>query len=76
MSAAGHCPRCAELDRRILLPTVGRYLELAEAARELQHPQPVAEGDIDGEAHAEGVHRERRLQQQRPVDPVATQQPA
>jgi hypothetical protein len=29
------CAGCAELDKRIPLPTVARYLELAAAAREL-----------------------------------------
>jgi hypothetical protein len=41
VGATGACQRCAELDKRIPLPTVGRYLELAEAAREL-----VADGTL------------------------------
>jgi hypothetical protein len=35
MSISDPCASCAELDRRIPLPTVARYLELAAAAREL-----------------------------------------
>jgi hypothetical protein len=35
VSETDACRRCAELDKRIPLPTVARYLELAAAAREL-----------------------------------------
>jgi hypothetical protein len=35
VSLTDTCRRCAELDKRISLPTVPQYLELAGAAREL-----------------------------------------
>jgi hypothetical protein len=41
VSETDACRRCAELDRRIQLPSVASYLELAAAAREL-----VATGEL------------------------------
>ena len=43
--------------------------------RQHDHASPVAEGDVDGEAHAEGVHRPGRAQQQGAVDAVPPEQP-
>jgi hypothetical protein len=40
VTATDPCASCAELDRRIPLPTVARYLELAPAARELVDDEP------------------------------------
>jgi hypothetical protein len=52
VSPTDTCQRCAKLDERIVLPTVARYLELAEAARELlaDGTLTVVEGNVSLES--------------------------